>query len=103
MAYLVPMTPSLTLLSDCPQETVTKTDALSTQLFGVLYITLTGLVDCMLAPILWWALPSDPTAPLPASNRAPINTWYPEICFQTKLPIFLSILSPRWMSVILHG
>ncbi|KAJ9090633.1 hypothetical protein DSO57_1000483 [Entomophthora muscae] len=60
----------------CPQEHKTAADVISTQLFGVLYFTLTGLVDSMvpanspwallgqlfsyivkLAPILYWALP----------------------------------------------
>ncbi|KAJ9054067.1 hypothetical protein DSO57_1018483 [Entomophthora muscae] len=61
----------------------------STQLFGVLYITLAGLVDFVvpnsrpcsilgqsvsyiikLAPILWWALPAGSTAPHPKPPNA---------------------------------
>ncbi|KAJ9085872.1 hypothetical protein DSO57_1009712 [Entomophthora muscae] len=78
-AYFVPMTPPLTLQPNCPMKTPTAAKTTSTQLFGVLYITLTGMVDTMvpnsgpwsllgqsvsyiikLAPILWWALPSGP-------------------------------------------
>ncbi|KAJ9077227.1 hypothetical protein DSO57_1018769 [Entomophthora muscae] len=76
-AYFVPMTPPLTPQPNCPMETPTAAKTMYTQLFGVLYITLTGIVDTMvpnsepwsflgqsisyiikLAPILWWALPS---------------------------------------------
>ncbi|KAJ9079827.1 hypothetical protein DSO57_1031617 [Entomophthora muscae] len=75
----VPMTPPVTLGPDWLQETVVANELTLTQLLGVLYITLTGLVGSMaptngpwalleklfsyivkLAPILWWALPSGP-------------------------------------------
>ncbi|KAJ9073732.1 hypothetical protein DSO57_1012953 [Entomophthora muscae] len=76
-AYLVPMTISLTLRPNCSQEYVATGESTSTKIFGVMYITLTGLINSMvltsrpwatlgkslsynvkLAPILWWALPS---------------------------------------------
>ncbi|KAJ9060435.1 hypothetical protein DSO57_1030929 [Entomophthora muscae] len=78
-AYLVPMTPPLTLQPDRPQESVATNESTSTQVFGVMHITLTGLIDSMmpvsrpwavlgkllsyivkLAPILWWTLPAGP-------------------------------------------
>ncbi|KAJ9067722.1 hypothetical protein DSO57_1036281, partial [Entomophthora muscae] len=70
---------------------------MSTQLFGVPYITLTGLVDSMvpnsgtwsllgqsvsyiirLAPILWWALPAGPVVPCPKSPNASTYAWLPD-------------------------
>ncbi|KAJ9053377.1 hypothetical protein DSO57_1024766 [Entomophthora muscae] len=84
------MTPPLTLRPDCPQESMAASESTSTQLFGVMYITLTGLVDSMvpsnglwailgkslsyivkLALILWWALPSRPVGRPPASSQEP--------------------------------
>ncbi|KAJ9055104.1 hypothetical protein DSO57_1007595 [Entomophthora muscae] len=96
-AYFVPMTLPLTPQPNCPMETPTAAKTTSTQLFGVLYITLTGMVDTMvpnsgpwsllrqsvsyiikLAPILWWALPSGPTIFQPEPNNASIYAWLPE-------------------------
>ncbi|KAJ9090154.1 hypothetical protein DSO57_1005324 [Entomophthora muscae] len=70
-------------------DTTTTAKTTSTQLFGVLYITLTGLVDSVvpnsgpcslfgrsvsyiikLAPILWWALPTSSAAPHPKPPNA---------------------------------
>ncbi|KAJ9057419.1 hypothetical protein DSO57_1022837 [Entomophthora muscae] len=84
------MTPPLTPQPDCPQESVTANESTSTQIFGVMYITLTGLIDSMvpargpwavlekllsyivkLAPILWWALPAGPTGCPPVSSQEP--------------------------------
>ncbi|KAJ9053198.1 hypothetical protein DSO57_1026595 [Entomophthora muscae] len=42
--YLVPMTPSVTLWPNCPQESVAANESTSTQIFGVMYITLTSLI-----------------------------------------------------------
>ncbi|KAJ9067779.1 hypothetical protein DSO57_1035727 [Entomophthora muscae] len=89
-AYLVPMTPPLTLQPNCLKESVAAKKSTSTQIFGVMYITLTGLIGSMvpasgpwalrgkflsyivkLAPILWWALP--------AGSQAPPTGWIPEI------------------------
>ncbi|KAJ9057386.1 hypothetical protein DSO57_1023255 [Entomophthora muscae] len=86
------MTPPLTPWPNCPQETVTTAESTSTQPFGVLYITLTGLVDFMvpangpwaflrkslsyivkLALILWWALPTGPV-----SSPEPATGWLPD-------------------------
>ncbi|KAJ9057143.1 hypothetical protein DSO57_1025301 [Entomophthora muscae] len=90
------MTPPLTLQPDCPIETPTAGETTSTQLFGVLYITLTGMVDSMvpnsgpwsllvqsisyiikLAPILWWALPTGPSPPHPEPPNASTYAWFP--------------------------
>ncbi|KAJ9071596.1 hypothetical protein DSO57_1035437 [Entomophthora muscae] len=46
-AYFVPMTPLLTPQPDCPMETPIAAGTTSTQLFGVPYITLTGMIDTM--------------------------------------------------------
>ncbi|KAJ9054883.1 hypothetical protein DSO57_1009813 [Entomophthora muscae] len=96
-AYFVPMTPPLTPQPDCPTETPTAAETMYTQLFGVLYITLTGMVDSMvptsgpwsllgqsmsyiinLALILWWALPAGLVQPHPKLPNASIYTWLPE-------------------------
>ncbi|KAJ9070787.1 hypothetical protein DSO57_1004037 [Entomophthora muscae] len=96
-AYLVPMTPPHTLRPNCPQESVATDESTSTQVFGVMYITLTGLIDSMvptsgpwavlekslsyivkLAPILWWALPAGPAGRPPASSQEPPTGWIPD-------------------------
>ncbi|KAJ9078072.1 hypothetical protein DSO57_1010676 [Entomophthora muscae] len=96
--YFVPVTPSLTLQPDCPMKPTAAAETTSTQLFEVLYITLTRLVDSMipnsrpwsllgqyvsyiikLAPILWWALPSSLAAPHHKLPNASIYAWLPEI------------------------
>ncbi|KAJ9051647.1 hypothetical protein DSO57_1002782 [Entomophthora muscae] len=92
------MTPPLTLKLDHPLKPTTAVETTFTQLFGVLYITLTGLVDSMvpnsgpwsllgqsvsyvikLAPILWWALPASSTAPHPEPPNASTYDWFPDI------------------------
>ncbi|KAJ9048255.1 hypothetical protein DSO57_1036827 [Entomophthora muscae] len=92
------MTPPLTPRPDRPMEPTTATKTTSTQLFGVLYITLTGLVDSVvpnsgpwsllgqslsyiikLEPILWWALPAGSTAPHPEPLNASTYDWLPDI------------------------
>ncbi|KAJ9075036.1 hypothetical protein DSO57_1000320 [Entomophthora muscae] len=92
------MTPSLTPRPDCPLEPTTAAKATSTQLLGVLYITLTGLMDSMvpnsgpwsllgqsvsyiikLAPIIWRALPADSVAPHPKPPNASTYDWLPDI------------------------
>ncbi|KAJ9051799.1 hypothetical protein DSO57_1001047 [Entomophthora muscae] len=97
-AYLVPMTLPLTPWPNCPQEFVAADESTSTQIFGVMYITLTGLIDSMvptsgpwailgkllsyiikLAPILWWALPAGPAGRLPVSPQEPPVGWIPDI------------------------
>ncbi|KAJ9090370.1 hypothetical protein DSO57_1003106 [Entomophthora muscae] len=93
-AYFVPMTPPLTPRPDHPLEPTAAAETTSTQLFGVLYITLTGLVDSTvpnsgpwsllgqsssyiikLAPILWWALPAGLTTPHPKPPNASTYDW----------------------------
>ncbi|KAJ9074353.1 hypothetical protein DSO57_1007202 [Entomophthora muscae] len=92
------MTPPLTLQPDHPLEPTAAAETTSTQLFGVLYITLTGLVDSMvpnsgpwsllgqsvpyiikLAPILWWALPAGLAVPHPKLPKAPTYNWLPDM------------------------
>ncbi|KAJ9082529.1 hypothetical protein DSO57_1003689 [Entomophthora muscae] len=98
------MTPPLTPQPDCLME-LAAVETMSTQLFGVLYINLTGLVDSMvpnsgpwfllrqsvsyiikLAPILWWAFPTGLTAPRPKSPNASIYAWLPDTA-PIKLPV----------------
>ncbi|KAJ9051622.1 hypothetical protein DSO57_1002756 [Entomophthora muscae] len=50
------MTLPLTLQPDRPMETPTTADTMSNQLFGVLYITLTGMVDTMVPKSGPWSL-----------------------------------------------
>ncbi|KAJ9070017.1 hypothetical protein DSO57_1012716 [Entomophthora muscae] len=78
-------------------ETPTAAETTSTQLFGVLYITLTGMVDSMiptsgpwsllgqsmsyiinLAPILWWDLPAGLAQPCPKPSNASTYAWFPD-------------------------
>ncbi|KAJ9074259.1 hypothetical protein DSO57_1008245 [Entomophthora muscae] len=91
------MTPSLTPRPDHPLEPTAAAKTTSTQLFGVLYITLKGLVDSVvpnsgpwsllgksvsyikLAPILWWALPASLAAPHPKPPNASTYDWLPDI------------------------
>ncbi|KAJ9049735.1 hypothetical protein DSO57_1021380 [Entomophthora muscae] len=91
------MTLPLTPRPDRPPEPPAAAKTTSTQLFGVLYITLTGLVDSMvpnsgpwsllgqsasyiikLAPILWWALPAGLGAPHPKPPNASAYDWLPD-------------------------
>ncbi|KAJ9083836.1 hypothetical protein DSO57_1030612 [Entomophthora muscae] len=91
------MTPPLTPQPDRPMETPTAADTMSTQMFGVLYITFTGMIDTMvpnsgpwsllgqyisyiikLAPILWWALPSGPAVFIPKPTNASAYAWFPD-------------------------
>ncbi|KAJ9076329.1 hypothetical protein DSO57_1027316 [Entomophthora muscae] len=91
------MTPPLTPQPDRPLEPIAAAETTSTQLFGVLYITLTGLVDSVvlnsgpwsllgrsvsyiikLAPILWWALPTGLAAPHPKPPNASAYDWLPD-------------------------
>ncbi|KAJ9066367.1 hypothetical protein DSO57_1010319 [Entomophthora muscae] len=106
------MTPPLTLRPDGLQESVATDESTSTQIFGVMYITLTGLIDSMvptsglwailgkllsyivkLAPILWWALPAGPAGRLPASSQEPPTGWIPD-----KGSLFVLVL---WVDSIL--
>ncbi|KAJ9087918.1 hypothetical protein DSO57_1028356 [Entomophthora muscae] len=91
------MTPPHTLRPNCPQESVAANESTSTQIFGVMYIALTSLIDSMvpesgpwavlgkllsyfvkLAPILWWALPAGPAGCPPASPQEPPTGWIPD-------------------------
>ncbi|KAJ9053083.1 hypothetical protein DSO57_1027691 [Entomophthora muscae] len=80
-------------------EPATTTDAMSNQMFGVLYITLTGLVDSVvsnsspwallggslsyvikLAPILLWESPAVLAVFHPKTPNASTYAWLPDIC-----------------------
>ncbi|KAJ9082007.1 hypothetical protein DSO57_1008685 [Entomophthora muscae] len=117
-AYFVPMTPPLTPRPDCPLKPTAAARTTSTQLFGVLYITLTGLVDFVvsnygpwsllsqsasyiikLAPILWWALPTSSAVPHPELPNASTYDWLPDR-FKYESPhgeAFLSCIEPIYM------
>ncbi|KAJ9082018.1 hypothetical protein DSO57_1008695 [Entomophthora muscae] len=69
--YLVPMNLPLIPRPNHLQESVAANESTSTQIFGVMYITLTSLIDSMLAPILWWALPAGPAGHPPTSSQEP--------------------------------
>ncbi|KAJ9073166.1 hypothetical protein DSO57_1019386 [Entomophthora muscae] len=104
------MTPPLTPQPDHPQESIAADESTSTQIFGVMYITLTGLIDSMvptngprailgkslsyivkLAPTLWWALPAGPAGRLPASPQEPPTSWIPD----TDVHLFLGLKPVR--------
>ncbi|KAJ9066132.1 hypothetical protein DSO57_1037384 [Entomophthora muscae] len=74
------MTLLFTLRPDYPQESVATNKSTSTQIFGVIYITLTRLIDSMvpLAPILWWAFPAGPAGRPPVSSQKPPIGWLPD-------------------------
>ncbi|KAJ9049155.1 hypothetical protein DSO57_1027606 [Entomophthora muscae] len=93
------MTLPLTPRPDRPLEPPATANTTSTQLFGVLYITLTGLVDSMvpnsgpwsllgqsvsyiikLAPIIWWALHAGLAVPHPKQPNALPMTGSHKIC-----------------------
>ncbi|KAJ9060230.1 hypothetical protein DSO57_1033150 [Entomophthora muscae] len=88
------MTPPLTLQPNCQMEPTTAAETTSDQLFGVLYITLTGLANFMvpnfgswsllgqslsyiikLSPILWRALPLAQQYPHPDPTNASPYAW----------------------------
>ncbi|KAJ9063533.1 hypothetical protein DSO57_1000111 [Entomophthora muscae] len=94
--YFVPMNLHLTPRPDHPMEPTAATETTSTQLFEVLFITLTGLVDSTvpnsgpwsllgqsvsyiikLAPILWWALPAGLAAPHLKPPNSSTYAWLP--------------------------
>ncbi|KAJ9067785.1 hypothetical protein DSO57_1035675 [Entomophthora muscae] len=97
------MTPPLTLWPNHPQEFVATSESTSTHIFGVMYITLTGLIISMaptsrpwailgkslsytvkLAPILWWALSSGP-----AGTYCRMDPW--QLCSFGILPAILRL------------
>ncbi|KAJ9053061.1 hypothetical protein DSO57_1027837 [Entomophthora muscae] len=55
-AYLVPMTLPLTLQPNRPQESVATNESTYTQIFGVMYITLTRLIESMVPVRRHWAV-----------------------------------------------
>ncbi|KAJ9079038.1 hypothetical protein DSO57_1000673 [Entomophthora muscae] len=108
-AYFVPMTLPLTPQPNRPIETHTTAETTSTQLFGVLYITLTGMIDSMvptsgpwsllrqsmsyiikLAPILWWALPAGLVQPHPEPPNASTYAW------NSDREALALLISSRW-------
>ncbi|KAJ9088522.1 hypothetical protein DSO57_1022247 [Entomophthora muscae] len=54
------------------------------KLFGIVYITLTGVIDTIVpaaghAPILWWALPTQSTTrQFPNASKPADQGWFPE-------------------------
>ncbi|KAJ9073233.1 hypothetical protein DSO57_1018682 [Entomophthora muscae] len=50
------MTPPLALQLNRPQESVAANESTSTQIFGVIHITFTGLIDSMVPASRPWAL-----------------------------------------------
>ncbi|KAJ9064112.1 hypothetical protein DSO57_1033771 [Entomophthora muscae] len=91
------MTPPITPRPDRPLEPTAAAETTTTQLFGVLYITLTELLDSMapnsgpwsllgqsisyiikLALILWWALPAGLAAPHPEPPNSSTYDWISE-------------------------
>ncbi|KAJ9056604.1 hypothetical protein DSO57_1031289 [Entomophthora muscae] len=91
------MTLPLTPQPNPPMKPATAADTMSTQLFGVLYINLTGLMDSMvpnsgpwsllgqsvsyiikLASIIWWELPTGPTVPRPEPLNASLYARLPD-------------------------
>ncbi|KAJ9068993.1 hypothetical protein DSO57_1023099 [Entomophthora muscae] len=108
-AYLVSMTPPLTPRPNCLQKLIATNESTSTQIFGVMYITLTGLIDSMvpvsgpwavlgkllsyivkLAPILWWACSTGPAGRRPASSQEPPLVGF--LTWQVK-PAVLTVLT----------
>ncbi|KAJ9064864.1 hypothetical protein DSO57_1025802 [Entomophthora muscae] len=105
------MTPPLTPRLDRPMEPTAAAETTSTQLFGVLYITFSGLVDSMvpnsrpwsllgqyvsyiikLAPILWWALLTISAAPRPEPPNASTYAWLPDMQDLVLFPFFPSLV-----------
>ncbi|KAJ9084852.1 hypothetical protein DSO57_1019778 [Entomophthora muscae] len=81
------MTPPLTLQPNCLQKSIAANESTLTQILEVIYITIIGLIDSMvstsgpwaiLAPILWWALPSGPAGHLPESSQEIPTGWIPD-------------------------
>ncbi|KAJ9049981.1 hypothetical protein DSO57_1018869 [Entomophthora muscae] len=98
------MTLPLTPRPNCPQEYIVVNESTSTQIFGVMYITLIGMIDSMvpvsgpwavlekllsyivkLAPILWWALPAGPAGCLPASSQEIPTGWIPDTALEFSI------------------
>ncbi|KAJ9087394.1 hypothetical protein DSO57_1033738 [Entomophthora muscae] len=101
------MTPPLTPRPDHSLKPTAAAKTTFTQLFGVLYINLTGLVDSMvpnsgpwsllgqyvsyiikLAPILWWALPASSAVPHPEPPNASTYSWLPDTTCQLSRTSF---------------
>ncbi|KAJ9086677.1 hypothetical protein DSO57_1001468 [Entomophthora muscae] len=64
----------------------TPAETTSTQLIGVVYINLVGMVgthgaqlNVLLAPILWGALPTGTAVPYPESSDASTYAWLPNM------------------------
>ncbi|KAJ9058856.1 hypothetical protein DSO57_1008073 [Entomophthora muscae] len=91
------MTPPVTPHPNCFLELDTAANTILTWLFGVIYITLTGLINSMisfngtwalldkflsyivkLASILWWAFPSMNAVPPPANPPKLTKDWLPD-------------------------
>ncbi|KAJ9083421.1 hypothetical protein DSO57_1034869 [Entomophthora muscae] len=79
----------------------------TSKLFGIVYITLTGVIDTVilaaglwswvgksmsylieLVPILWWALPAKPVAcGFPEDNGPATQCWFPDMDLLQMFPV----------------
>ncbi|KAJ9068186.1 hypothetical protein DSO57_1031245 [Entomophthora muscae] len=91
------------------------------KLFGIVYITLTGVIDTIilaaspwswvgksvsylfkLAPLLWWTLPAkNPAWVTPENNGLAAQDWIPENAYNTK-SISREVSSKNNLSIALH-
>ncbi|KAJ9054956.1 hypothetical protein DSO57_1009114 [Entomophthora muscae] len=87
------MTPPLTSRPDRPLEPTVAAETTSTQLFGVLYINLTGLVDSVVPNSGPWsllgqsALPAGLAVPHPEPLNASTYDWLPHAHLQKVVEI----------------
>ncbi|KAJ9072422.1 hypothetical protein DSO57_1027649 [Entomophthora muscae] len=106
------MTPPLTSRPNHPQESVAVNESTFTQIFGVMYITLTSLIDLMVPASKPWALLGKFTnlvvGPLcwargPSTRKFPRTPtgWIPDIYRQTRGPFACVILS-TWITLWTH-
>ncbi|KAJ9084305.1 hypothetical protein DSO57_1025893 [Entomophthora muscae] len=80
--YLVPMTPPLTLRPNCPQESFATSKSTSTQIFGVMYITLTGLIDSILPTSRPWPILGKSISYISPSCGGPFLLGLQAVCLQ---------------------
>ncbi|KAJ9071735.1 hypothetical protein DSO57_1034036 [Entomophthora muscae] len=110
------MTPPLTLQPDFPMKPTAAAETTSTQLFGALYITLTGLMDSMvpnsgpwsllgrflsyfikLASILWWELPTVPSHWIPLTTPGFLKL--PSVAYSSLFFPKTSCRNLKWLLV----
>ncbi|KAJ9070074.1 hypothetical protein DSO57_1012130 [Entomophthora muscae] len=76
-AYFVPITLPLTLQPNCLMEPLTAAKITSTQLIGVLYITLKGMIETMVPKSGPWSLLGQSLAPIVRANPKPRTGFEP--------------------------